>query len=134
MKTRRRILLFSMGAIIGCILVYFTLIRGNDRSYWLPQNRIKELILKSELVYSEHATCIMNCRNINKEDVMQILKTGEVNFDESNVHNTACPSYALEGTLSGNKKLRIIITTVDSVAEVESAIDLNLKRDSCNCR
>ena len=134
MKTPRRFFLFSFGAVLGCLLVYSTLIKGSNRTYWLPQNRIKELILKSKLIYSEHANCIMSCRKINKEDVSQILKNGEVNFDESNIHNTACPSYAIEGKLTGNKKIRIIITTVDSVAEVESAIDLNLKKDSCDCR
>jgi hypothetical protein len=114
--------------------VYFVLIRGRDRSYWLPQNRIKELILKSELLYSPHATCVMNCRKINKEEVLQIVKNGEVNFDESNIHNTPCPSYAIDGLLAGGKRIRIIVTTVDSVAEVETAIDLNLKKDSCICR
>ena len=134
MKTSRRFWIFGIGFLIGSVLVYFTLFRGQDRSYWLPENRIKDLIQQSELVYSSHAICVMDCRNINKEDVSKILKTGDVNYEESNIHNTSCPSYAIDGILSGNKKIRIVVTTVDSVAEVETAIDLNLKNDSCLCK
>lgn len=134
MKNPRRILLFSFGVVLGCIMVYFTLIKGRNRTYWLPENRVKDLILKSEIVYSPHAKCVLKCRNINEADVMEILKNGDVNFEESNTHDTPCPSYAIDGSLAGDKKIRIIITTVDSVAEIETAIDLNLKRDSCLCR
>ena len=130
----RRFALFGLGIILGCVMVYFTLIRGKNRGSWLPENRVKELILKSEIVYSSHAKCVMACRKINENDVMTILKDGSVNFSESNVHETTCPSYAIDGTLSGDKKIRIVVTTVDSVAEIETAIDLNLKKDSCLCK
>ena len=130
----RRILLFSFGIVIGCVMVYFTLIRGKNRGYWLPENRIKDLILHSEIIYSPHAKCMMACRNINEQNVLDILKNGDVNFYESDVHGSACPSYAIEGNAAGTKKLRIVVTTVDSVAEIETAIDLSLRKDSCLCK
>jgi hypothetical protein len=114
-------------------MVYFILIRGQNRTYWLPGNRVKDRIMNSELLYSPHAKCVMACRKITAEDVISILKNGDVNFEESNTRNTACPSYAIEGDLAGAKKFRIIVTTVDSVAEVETAIDLNLTKDTCLC-
>ncbi len=134
MKTPKRIFLFSIGIVLGCVMVYFTLIRGRNRTYWLPENRVKDLILKSEIIYSSHAKCVMNCRNINEADVMEILREGDVNFEESNTHDTPCPSYAIDGTLAGDKKIRIVITTVDSIAEIETAIDLNSNKDTCRCK
>lgn len=115
-------------------MVYFTLIRGKNRGYWLPENRIKGLILESEIIYSRHAKCIMGCRNITEQNVMDILRNGDVNFDESNIRGTACPSYAIEGTLPGDKKIRVVVTAVDSIAKIETAIDLDFKRDSCYCK
>jgi Domain of unknown function (DUF4258) len=133
MKKTRRILLFSIGAVAGCMVVYFSLIRGNNRTYWLPGNRVKDLILKSEIIFSAHAKCMMKCRNISPQDVKEIIQNGQVNFSESNVRNTACPSYAIDGSVSENKKIRIIVTTIDSVAEIETAFDFVLKKDSCSC-
>lgn len=130
----RRVLLFSIGIVMGCGMVYFTLIRGQNRGYWLPGNRVKELIQKSEIIFSPHAKCVMACRRIMEQDVMDILRNGDVNFGESDVRETACPSYAIEGTLAGDKKIRIVVTTVDSIAEIETAIDLTLKKDSCLCK
>ena len=134
MSTSRRFWIYGFGFLLGSVMVYFILFRGQDRSYWFPGNRVKELVLKSDLLYSPHAVCVMNCRKISKKDVVEIIKNGDVNFDESNIHNTACPSYAIDGSPAPGRNFRIIITTVDSVAEVETAIDLNAKKDSCLCR
>jgi len=133
MKKTRRILLFLAGIILGCVMVYFTLIRGKNRTYWLPGNRVKELILKSKIVYSSHARCMMKCRQIDIDHVKSILQNGDVNFSESNVRNASCPSYAVEGNIPGNRKIRIVVTTADSVAKIETAIDLDFKKDSCLC-
>lgn len=134
MNKTRRILLFSAGIFIGIVMVYFTLIRGRNRTYWLPGNRVKELIQKSKVVYTAHGKCVMDCRQITIENVKSILINGDVNFKESNVRNVSCPSYAIDGELSGNRKIRIIVTTADSIAKIETAIDLDSKKDSCLCQ
>jgi hypothetical protein len=133
MNKSRRILLFSAGIFLGTVMVYFTLIRGRNRTYWLPGNRVKELIQKSKIVYSAHAKCIMDCWRIDIENVRVIIKNGDVNFKESNARNTSHPSYAVDGELSGNRKIRIIVTTADSVATIETAIDLDSKKGNCLC-
>jgi hypothetical protein len=133
MNKSRRILLFSAGIFLGSIMVYFALIRGRNRTYWLPGNRVKELIQKSKIVYSVHAKCIMDCWQIDIENMRAIIKKGDVNFKESNVRNASRSSYAVDGELSGNRKIRIIVTTADSVATIETAIDLDSKKDSCLC-
>ena len=115
-------------------MVYFTLIKGKDRSYWLPGNRVKELILKSKLTYSNMAKCEMECRSISEKDVMIILKNGEVNFKESNVHGQPHPSYSIDGSLSGNKKIRVITDTYDSIAEIKTVDFLNAETKPCLCQ
>jgi hypothetical protein len=92
------------------------------------------MILSSEIIYSPHAKCMMECRKISEQDVQKVLKEGDVNFQESNVHDTPCPSYAIEGSSTGNKLIRIVVTTVDSISEIETAMELNLEKDTCLCK
>jgi hypothetical protein len=134
MTKGKRTLLFLSGLLIGCVLVYFTLIRGKDRSYWLPGNRLKEQVKQSKIIFSEHAKCIMACRGISEETVNTVLKEGDVNFGESDVHNTPCPSYAFDGKTKEGKKIRIICTACDSIAEVTTAINLDAGKDTCRCK
>ena len=135
MKQRKRIGLFLIGFAISCVGVYFMLFRGNiDRTYWLPENRLKDQMLNSKVIYSEHAMCIMFCRGITQDDVNEILKNGDVNFGESDVHNTPCPSYAFDGKTLKGKDVRVICTACDSIAEVTTTINLVQEKDTCKCK
>ena len=111
------------------------LFRGTDRTYWLPENRVKEQVNKSTFIFSEHAKCILQCKQISEEEVKEVLKTGEVNFSESDTHGVPCPSYAIEGT-SHNKKLRVLLTIFekDSTAEITTAINMEAGKDTCRCK
>ena len=133
MKISQRITLYGFGFLIGCTMIYFTLIRGKNRSYWLPENRVKELIKKSKMIYSPLAKCEMECRSINEKEIKNILENGDVNFKESNTRGTPHPSYIMEGTTSENKKVRIITNTYDSIAEITGINFLNAEKDSCHC-
>ena len=133
MKTPQRILLYSFGFLIGAVMVYFMLIRGNDRTYWLPENRVKELILKSKMIYSPISKCEMECLSISEDDVLSILKNGEVNFKESNVHAVPHPSYSINGTITGNRKMRMMIVTHDSIAEITTVAFQDVKK-TCICK
>lgn len=134
MPVSKRILIYAVGFFIGSVMVYFILFRGRDRTYWLPGNRVKEELTKKKLYFPENTLCKMKCRNINEEEIKEILTNGDVNFQESDVHDAPCPSYAIEGSTSGHKELRIVFTSFDSITEVTTAINLAGKNDSCNCR
>lgn len=135
MTKGKRIRLFFIGFIIGCVLVYFMLFRDSDRSYWLPDNRVKEQVNKSTFTFSEHAICIMACKQITEEEVRDILKNGDVNFSESDTRGVPCPSYAIEGT-THNKKLRVLVTIFerDSMAEITTTINMEAGKDTCKCK
>ena len=111
------------------------LFRGKeDRTYWLPENRVKEQVSKSTFKYSGHAKCILQCKGISEEEVQEVLKNGDVNFSESDTRGVAVPTYAIEGT-SHNKKLRVLVTIFerDSTAEITTAMNLDAGKDTCRC-
>ena len=135
MLTWKRIRLYLFGFIIGCVMVYFMLLRGVNRTYWLPSNRVKEQVDKSSFKFSDHAKCILECKHITEEEVREVLKNGDVNFSESDTRGVPCPSYAIEGT-SHNKKIRVLVTIFerDSTAEITTAINLEAGKDTCRCK
>lgn len=141
MKTGHRIRLYIYGFLTGCVMVYFILFRGRDRTYWLPENRVKEQLLKGKLVFTRHAQCRMKCRNITEEEVKEILKNGNVNFSESHPHDTPCPSYAMDGTTSDKQIVRIVFASCDTLTtKVVTAIDLSRsegphaeEKNTCGC-
>jgi hypothetical protein len=116
-------------------MVYLLLLRGVNRTYWLPNNRVKEQVNRSTFKYSEHVKCILHCKGISQEEVQDVLKNGDVNFSESDTHGVPCPSYAIEGT-SHDKKLRVLVTVFerDSTAEITTAINLEAGKDTCRCK
>ena len=135
MNKWRRIRLYLLGFLIGCVMVYFLLLRGVNRDYWTPNNRVKEQVKKSTFKYSEHAKCMLQCKGISEDEVQEILKNGDVNFTESDTHGVPVPTYAIEGT-SHNKKLRVLVTVFehDSTAEITTAINMEAGTDTCKCK
>ena len=134
MTSKKRILIYLLGFLIGCVVVYFSLFRGKDRTYWLPSNRVREKLMQKKLFFPENTLCKMKCRGIEEQEVKDILKNGDINFSESDVHDAPCPSYALEGIGTKNKKVRVVFTSFDSITQVSTAINLLESNDSCGCK
>ena len=128
MKIYHRIRVYTVGLLMGCVLVYFILIKDKNRGYWLPENRVKEQVRKSRIVFSEHAKCIITCKGISEEETKDVLKNGDVNFRNSDTHQVPCPSYVFEG-----KDVTVLCTVCDSISEVINVIRLNEKQDTCLC-
>src|SRR5688500_9731327 len=50
-----------------------------------------------KLVYTKHARCRMDCRNISEEEVEEILVEGRINHAKSDIRSNPDPKYAFEG-------------------------------------
>src|SRR5579885_670277 len=49
----------------------------------------------SDLEYTKHAKCRMDCRHITQAEVQEILQNGTINYRKSNQNDRPCPTYAL---------------------------------------
>ena len=134
MKFSRRIKLFLFGVIMGTLIVYISLIRGRDRDLlaWLPEERVLQELRDNELIYTQYGNCSMECANISKEEVQQILINGEVIFNKSEVKKSPCPVYTLEGE-ANERQLRILFASCDKETKVLNVIDLN-NNPTCDCK
>lgn len=86
----------------------------------------------SYLEYSNHAICRMQCRKISKAEVEEIMQEGKINYDKSDLQNTRCPRYALEGITKDDQRVRIIFAQCNEKTVVVTVIDLETDYQ-CNC-
>jgi len=86
----------------------------------------------SYLEYSNHATCRMQCRKISKAEVEEIMKNGKINYNKSDLKNTRCPRYAVEGITKDNQKVRIVFAQCNEKTTVVTVIDLETEW-ACDC-
>mgnify|MGYP000515556125 CR=1 FL=1 len=122
--------------IIAAGLVVYQLFLKNDSPLHVQQqggNYVHALLTDEELVYTKHATCRMECREIDKSEVEDILKTGIVNWNKSDENDTPCPSYALEGVTKDGQTVRIVFADCNNATKVITTIDLKNEYD-CYCR
>jgi len=99
----------------------------------MPGSLKLEELNYQKLEYTKHAQCRMECRKISETEIKQLLTSGKINYDKSNVHDTPCGTYAVEGVTKEGKNLRIIIADCDTISRVVTTIDLKMENDSCEC-
>lgn len=84
------------------------------------------------LKYSSHAKCRMDCRRISQAEVEEIMQDGKINYRKSDLDNSRCPRYALEGRTSDEQRVRIVYAQCNESTTVVTVIDLE-KEWSCDC-
>ncbi len=86
----------------------------------------------SYLEYSKHAKCRMECRKISQAEVEELMQNGKINYNKSDLQNTRCPRYAVEGVTRDNQKTRIVFAQCNDKTTVVTVIDLDTEW-SCDC-
>jgi hypothetical protein len=127
----RRFKLYGFGFLLGILIVTFVY---KGKGCQLPGSAKLEELSYQKLEYTQHGACRMECRGITEEEIKGVLKTGKVNYDKSEVREKPCGKYAVEGTTKDGQHIRIIIADCDSISKVVTAIDLNMEKDTCDCK
>ena len=86
----------------------------------------------SHLVYSKHARCRMDCRQISEEEIKAILVEGKENYNKSEPRAKPNPRFALEGVTTDGQHLRVIFAPDHGKVVVVTAIDLE-REWPCEC-
>jgi len=74
----------------------------------------------------------MQCRKISQAEVEEIMKEGKVNYAKSDVNDSPCPTYALEGITKDDQRVRIVFAQCDKKTKVVTSIDLDTDW-KCHC-
>jgi hypothetical protein len=74
----------------------------------------------------------MECRHISQAEVEHIMQIGKINYNKSDLQNTRCPRYAVEGITDDNQRVRIVYAQCNEKTEVVTVIDLDTEWQ-CHC-
>jgi hypothetical protein len=86
----------------------------------------------SYIEYTAHVKCRMKCRQISQQDIEDIMRDGEINYKKSEVNETPCPVYAVQGYTRDREHLRVIFGQCDYKTKVITCY--NLDQDfECHC-
>jgi hypothetical protein len=85
------------------------------------------------LIYTKHARCRMGCRHIDDAEVRAVLRTGEINWQKSNLRGDPDPKYAVEGNTNDGQRVRIIFASAARGLVVVTVIDLGTEW-KCDCK
>ena len=86
----------------------------------------------SRILYSKHARCRMQCRNIDESEIKEILEKGVINYSKME-DDARGKTFPLEGVTHDNQHVRVVFAPKDDGLLVVTCIDLD--RDwSCDCK
>ena len=90
-----------------------------------------------KLIFTKHARCRMECRDISESEIADILVTGIINESKSKEADAEasgqCPTFALEGKTDDGQNVRIVFGACEKITKVITAIDLGAEHE-CDCR
>ncbi|UTW63328.1 hypothetical protein KFE98_03990 [bacterium SCSIO 12741] len=82
----RRVLIYSIGFLMGCMAVYMLFYKGQDREFygsWLPEGRVLKKIHTTLDRSDTTLNCLMECQGVFDSDLDLLFKDGEVDFSSS---------------------------------------------------
>jgi len=86
----------------------------------------------TELIYTKHARCRMDCRHIDETEVAEILKDGSLNSAKIEEDERG-KTYPLEGYTHDKQHVRIVFAPKGEKLVVVTVIDLE-KDWYCDCK
>ena len=86
----------------------------------------------TNLVFSKHAKCRMDCRHIDESEVREILKSGEINYKKIQSDKRG-KTYPVEGYTHDKQHVRIVFAPKDDGLVVVTVIDLGTEW-TCDCK
>lgn len=119
--------------IATLVLVILLLAFAALKLHWFEPQK-KEVFDRDPLhvEYTKHALCRMDCRDISKQDILEIMRTGIIIFNKSDLNDRPCPTFALQGYTSDHESIRVIFAQCRKTTKVVTCY--NLKRDyACHC-
>jgi hypothetical protein len=129
-----------VGVLVIIVLFVISIRKCNEAKQHYPERTVTTTEgdwRHHKTVYTSHARCRMECRDISEAEVEYILENGVINEEKSKEADAEaegnCLSYALEGKTKDGQHVRIIFGACDKITKVITAIDLDSEQP-CNCR
>ena len=123
MKFIHRLGYYLSGLVVGIIMLLFFLGGKKTSCDWGLDARVLKNIRNKERVVSQSAMQFFNDQKVDTSAISNLLKTGDVNFKESNIDAKPCKIYQIEGNVN-NKYIGLIFENCDSTATLKRVFNL----------
>ncbi len=130
----------NIGLFLVVVVIGFVLFKGcnyffNKNSNKAEENTAQQNIVSvnDNFVYTKHAKCRMDCRNISEKEIMEVVREGHINYAKSKQEDGRCPTYAIEDEVADGSHLRVVFAKCENTTKVVTCIDLD-KEFKCTCK
>ena len=118
-----------LSLILVLVLLAFTFMKVR---FWEPKKKLSFNRNPRSIKYSPFTLCRMDCFHISANDITEILKKGDINLSQSNLHARPCPIFAIGGITKRGVKLNVIVVQCGTVITITSCGNLS-KVFACDC-
>lgn len=121
MKLIHRVGYYLGGFAIGMVILFFFLGGKQVSCAYGPNARtIKNIGIKKH-IYSEEVQAAMLNHSLDTLAITQLIRSGNVNFSESDTRSEGCKTYLIENTLE-ERDVELRVQNCDSSATIQSLV------------
>ncbi len=127
----KRLGFFSIGLVLGSLVVYFMVSKRTDISCnYFPNARVLKDLRTKPLVFSDLAACQKACLALDSNDVKMLFAAGAVIFSESQPRKKPCGEYKLIVRLPDEREIVGLAQNCDSTVTL---LSLAHEGTACEC-
>lgn len=126
MSTRKRIVFFAIGLIIGIIFVQIIFDKKEVSFDYLPNDRVLKTLRTKQRQFDQKALNFFTKEGIDTSKIEYFLKDSEVNFEESRQREKPCNFYQIESDYK-KSRLGFKIKNCDTLVTIQDAFKINAK-------
>ncbi len=109
----RRLRLYILGVLMGCLMVvFFFQGRLSILTDWMPNNRVLLRLQQTDALYTDVALCELRCIDLDTAHVSALKADGDVQFNLSDTHKEP-KTYVVDAVVK-EKKVRMTFLAADS--------------------
>lgn len=132
MTFKRRIKLFFIGMLLGTgVVILFFGDKLNLFTSWMPNDRVLLRLQQTELQMTPTAKCQLDCFNISRQEIDDLINEGNVNFSESKTQQEPL-KYYVEHSNENLGHYFLVFEAADSTSTIIKA-GLHNSHKSCDC-
>ena len=117
----KRLGFYGFGFLIGLMLLFFFLNGKKAGCDYGPDARTLKNIKIKERLFSTQSLQDLKNNNLDTAAVSSLLKSGDVNFGESNTRLDSCKVYVIQGVVK-KVKLKMKVQNCEKIATITSII------------
>ena len=92
-----RLSFFILGIIIGVLIIFISLQQRKDKLTfnYLPNNRVKNYLIKNNIFFSPKSLCKMSCFGLDTISLNEYISRGSIDFKKSKIRGYTDKLYYL---------------------------------------